>query len=101
MLPSGLHTVALGNASQFEVCLFRTRMGLVVGIIGKGCYKFNIRPDAGYIEEKLKVRDGDAMNMADFVQCQLGGDPAGWGDYHERLCSDYRPSAATEEGAVK
>lgn len=70
ILEDGLHTVALGNATQYEIAIMRHDRGTVIGIIGKGCYVFTHNAHPAYVQEKLKVGAGDAGNVADFINCQ-------------------------------
>jgi len=77
----GLYSVALGNMSQFDIFHHPVRGGLLVGVVGKGCYVFDRGHHYGYIQEKLKVMDGDAANIAD----QLGDMSKRQGRYDEKL----------------
>jgi len=72
ILEDGLHTVALGNGTQWEITIMRQDRGTIIGIIGKGCYLFNHNAHPAYVQEKLKVGAGDAANVADFINCQTG-----------------------------
>lgn len=72
VLPDGIHQVALGNMSQFEVAVLHNPRSVMIGIVGKKCYTFTNSHNEGYIEEKLGVSGSDATNMADFISCQLG-----------------------------
>ena len=73
-LEDGVHTVALGNMTQFEILKCGRGSAVFIGIIGKGCYSFTFNAHPSYVEEKLKVMGGDAENLCDFINCQLRPD---------------------------
>ncbi len=95
-LCDGLYRVALGNMTQWEIAVLRLvgdfeRHGnVVISVLGKGAWEFSVKAHPSYVQEKMggKVIDGDADNLADFINCQLGchddGDP--FGRYMDRLC---------------
>jgi len=91
-LRTGVYDVALGNMTQFRIAVIQRKHGVMVGIIGKGCYEFTMAPHWTYISEKLGIHmafKGDAMNLADFIACQMGLEgrkPVG--EYMAKLCSD-------------
>lgn len=70
----GVYNVALGNMSQFRIAIIEDREegGLMFGVVGHGAYRFAVPPHPGYVKEKLKVMEGDANNLADFIGDQLG-----------------------------
>lgn len=91
-LTAGAHNVALGNGSQFKVWLFhvtdkRGEMVLFVGIPGEGCDTFDHPPHPDYVREKMGLMEGDAANLADFIACQFGNPPKGFGQYNPHLCN--------------
>lgn len=88
ILEDGLHTVALGNATQYEIAIMRRDRGTVIGIIGKGCYVFTHNAHPAYVQEKLKVGAGDADNVADFINCQTGCTGRVNGRYYSNLFHD-------------
>lgn len=88
ILEDGLHTVALGNATQYEIAIMRRDRGTVIGIIGKGCYVFSHNAHPAYVQEKLNVGAGDADNVADFINCQTGCTERVNGRYYPRLMHD-------------
>lgn len=102
ILEDGLYKVALGNSTQYEIAIMRHDRGTVIGIIGKGCYVFTHNAHPAYVQEKLKVGAGDAENVADFINCQLGGAHRVLGYYLHGLmhCSDDGPVPVTMINAV-
>lgn len=69
----GIHEVALGNMSQFRIAVMRSAPHLFIGIEGKGCYTFGpFIAHPAYVQEKLKIMEGDANNVADFINSQYG-----------------------------
>jgi len=71
IVEDGLHQVALGNATQFEIAIMRADRGLFIGIIGKKCYTFGpFKAHPAYVQEKLGVMEADANNIADFINSQ-------------------------------
>jgi hypothetical protein len=68
-----LLTVSLGNATQWNIGLFETTRGRCLVVIErKGAFNFSA-PDFlhyGYVQEKLGLMNGDAMNVADFLNAQ-------------------------------
>lgn len=73
IVEDGLHQVALGNATQFEIAIMRADRGLFIGIIGKKCYTFGpFKAHPAYVQEKLGVMEADANNIADFINSQYG-----------------------------
>lgn len=89
-LKTGLHSVALGNMTQYDIAIIHSDDGTVtVGICSKGCHTFNVAgTHPSYVEEKLKLLDGDAANVSDMIRSQLGvhdGKPNG--RYMKNLCT--------------
>lgn len=73
IVEDGLHQVALGNATQFEIAIMRADRGLFIGIIGKKCYTFGpFKAHPAYVQEKLGIMEADANNVADFINSQYG-----------------------------
>lgn len=91
ILPDGLHNVALGNGTQYEVCVTRTERGIVFGIIGKGCYEFNRGGhDYGYIIDKMGIDPRykwDAMNFSDLITSQFAREFTPIGNYTLDFCA--------------
>ena len=91
ILPDGLHNVALGNGTQYEVCITRTERGIVFGIIGKGCYEFDRGGhDVSYVIEKMGIIPmfkGDAMSFSDLITSQFTQDFTPIGEYQLNLCA--------------
>lgn len=87
----GLHTVALGNGTQFEIGVMKVGAGILFSIVGKGCYAFDrAGHDWGYVGSKFDFKgcDGDARNFADFVSSQFTHEFKAQGEYCVGLCSD-------------
>ncbi len=85
--------VSLGNSTQYKVGMFKTVSGrLFVGVEGKPCYTFGNWCHYSYAAEKLGLRfEGDARNIADFINSQLGHDLSAEGEkcqgtYDTKLC---------------
>jgi hypothetical protein len=70
-LDTGIHTVALGNMTSFQVMVVHRDEDIGIGIVGVGCHTFSNFVSKGYVMEKLKLGDGDAGNVADFINDQL------------------------------
>jgi hypothetical protein len=91
ILPDGLHNVALGNGTQYEVCIIRTERGIVFGILGRGCYEFDRGShDVSYVIEKMNIRRifiGDAMNFSDLITSQFTQVFTPIGGYQPNLCA--------------
>ena len=71
-LKNGLHSVALGNGSRFDVGVMRTEGGKLISIVGHGAYVFGHFATTGYVASKLGLLEGDAANIADLINCQVG-----------------------------
>jgi len=72
ILEDGIHNVALGNMTQYEIAIMRSTH-LFIGIIGKKCYTFGpFRAHPSYVQEKLGILEADADNIADFINSQHG-----------------------------
>ncbi len=88
---NGIHDLALGNGTRFDVVTFHQPDGpIAFGVVGKGCYLFDSRPNPGYLAEKFNrlLLAGDAANLADFIGDQLDDDQEPYGNYNRKLCSD-------------
>lgn len=93
-LETGVHQVALGNSTQFTIGIIHAgvhgQCGLFVGVEARGCYHFANRADRGYVMDKLKLDpfDGDAANIADFINDQNfePGEIERQGTYLESCC---------------
>lgn len=86
-LPDGIHDVALGNMSQFELAIVRQDGRMLIGIVGKKCYTFTFGPNPNYVGMKLGLDEGDAENMADLIASQFGGEVKPYGSYTTKLCA--------------
>jgi len=84
----------LGNGTLFTVGAFELGFDgrLFVGIEGHGAYTFNGFVSWNYAAEKLGLLEGDARNVADWINAQLniniigsGRGPQGF--YDERFCA--------------
>lgn len=85
--------VSLGNSTQYKIGIFRCVNGrLFVGVEGRGCYTFGNWCHYSYAAEKLNLKfEGDARNIADFINCQLGHplefeDRVCQGKYDDNMC---------------
>jgi hypothetical protein len=78
--------VALGNGSHFCVYLIRQEDRLHLGLEGAGAYRFDMSQHFTYVMEKLRLGEGDARNMADFIADQLQVQTERQGSYEPRLC---------------
>lgn len=91
VLEDGVHHVALGNMTQFQIAIMRSAPLMFVGIVGKKCYIFSPIPaHPSYVQEKLGLLEGDANNVADLINSQYGfsAAPSGvehHGYYHPNL----------------
>lgn len=89
-------SVALGNSTQHTfVLLVRDSSVLVVAYLGGGCYEFQGYAHWGYVMEKMGIQfEGDARNIADFINCQMDkawlpqGKYVSQGSYIERFCEE-------------
>lgn len=92
----GLFNVALGNMTQYRVGLMVTKNGVFVAVEGKGAYEFCFYADWRYVSGKLNIEfEGDAQNLADFINCQLGvyrDEPQGDYNRHPDLCQEEWPT---------
>jgi hypothetical protein len=90
LLNDGVHDLALGNGTQFRVGIVNGRTGLFLGIVGHGAYEFCVPACPGYVEDKLSLLEGDAMNLADFINDQTFSDTeTRYGEYSESLCETF------------
>lgn len=70
--------IALGNGTAYTIGMMWVDengdgdMSLLTSIIDKGAYMFSHYVHYSYAEEKLNLLNWDAMNMADFINRQLG-----------------------------
>lgn len=99
-LPDGVHNVALSNATQYRIAITSTPhplglgSGKFIAVESKGAYEFQSFAHWTYTLEKLRLApfDGDARNLSDFINCQLGipfsTTLPSQGSYNESLCSD-------------
>lgn len=75
--------IALGNGTAYNVGLHWVDEDgedvLLVSVIDKGAYTFSGMVHYSYAMEKLNLLNWDAMNLADFINVQLGltGKPQG------------------------
>lgn len=81
--------VALGNGTQWTFSVVPGGNGIVVSIEGRGSYSFGHFVHWTYASEKLGLMQGDAENVADFVNDQLGvEEDVRMGAYTPQLTSD-------------
>jgi hypothetical protein len=85
---AGVFSVALGNMSQFRIGIIPNGEGLFVAVEGIGAYEFFGYAHRSYIEEKLDILDGDAANLADFINDQLEPGSQRQGYYMKHLCTE-------------
>lgn len=76
--------LSLGNITMYRtVAFFSSPFRFFVGLERKGCFFFpcegKIHPD--YVVEKLNVMPGDARNIADWINIQLGIEVEEFGSY--------------------
>ena len=82
-------SVALGNMTQWRVMAVRHAQWLHVGVESKGYYMFDSAVHWGYVKEKLNIQfEGDARNIADWINRQLGLDIETQGDYRDSFCGE-------------
>lgn len=71
-----LVSLSLGNGTRFDVLVSPQSDGLLVAVSSTGshggAYLFSTNPHPSYLAGKLRLLDGDAAHMADFVACQMG-----------------------------
>ncbi len=64
--------VALGNMTMYKIATTMLRNGyLFIAIENKGCYEFEHFAHANYVQDKLRLMEGDAGNIADFINDQF------------------------------
>lgn len=64
--------VALGNMTQYEICLCWFGEFIVVAIMDRGAYRFDSYVHWQYAKEHLGLMsENDAQNVADFINDQL------------------------------
>ena len=82
-------SVALGNVTQYNIAMFRKPNGeFFVAVEGCGAYSFGGEVHPGYLGSKLGIQfDGDAANLADLVNAQLGH-TSEFGSYSVGLCRE-------------
>lgn len=83
--------VALGNYTQYRICLAWIGSWLFVGILERGAYEFDGYVHWGYAMEKLGLKnEADARNVADFINDQIHANdpPERQGTYDPSLCRD-------------
>jgi len=78
--------IALANVSQLTVGILPLKTGLFIGVEGRGAYEFGGFVHWNYAMTKLNLHQGDAENLADFLNAQLGHDENLQGRYTEELC---------------
>jgi hypothetical protein len=81
--------VALGNGSQFTIAIVPNDGRVLIAVEGKGAYTFGHTAHPSYVQEKLKVMNGDAVNLADLINDQLfePGSIPRHGYYYPTLCN--------------
>lgn len=89
VLTNVLLPVALGNFTQYRILVAPTSRGVFVSVDGVGAYEFSGFAHWGYVMEKIKLKhDGDATNLADFINDQLGFCYPRQGRYAAQLCAE-------------
>ena len=63
--------VALGNMTQYKICVINFGSWLVIAINERGCYEFDSFAHWTYTMEKLRIGESDAKNVSDFINDQL------------------------------
>jgi hypothetical protein len=94
--------IDLGNYTMFRMSLYRTgqpRLGLFVAIEDKGSFFFSLenRLHKDYVAAKLGLL-GDAGQVADFLNAQLGMEGSQQGHYYEQVIKDIEPYGTIWEG---
>lgn len=94
--------IDLGNYTMFRMSLYRTgqpRLGLWVSVEDKGSFFFSLenRLHKDYVADKLFLQ-GDAGQMADFLNAQIGKDGEQQGHYYEQVIKDVEPYGKIGEG---
>jgi hypothetical protein len=67
----GFVNIALGNGTMFQVGFIRNEGSFFIGIMGKGAYTFSHFAHWDYVANKLNLLEGDARNLADFINTQV------------------------------
>jgi len=88
--------VALGNSTQYRICVAKIGRWFFVGVMERGAYEFDGYVHWSYAKDKLGLKhDGDARNVADFINDQIFFGGAGGdlpferqGKYDPSLCRD-------------
>lgn len=65
-----LVSLSLGNGSRFTVLVHVGQYGMFVAVENYGAYTFSTTAHAGYVASKLKLLEGDAERMAQFINDQ-------------------------------
>lgn len=94
--------IDLGNYTMFRMSLYRTaqpRLGLWVSVEDRGSFFFSLenRLHKDYVADKLFLQ-GDAGQMADFLNAQIGKDGEQQGHYYEQVIKDVEPYGKIGEG---
>lgn len=94
--------IDLGNYTMLRMSLYKTgqpRFGLWVSIEDKGSFFFSLenRLHKDYVADKLFLQ-GDAGQVADFLNAQLGKDGEQQGHYYEQVIKDVEPYGKIGEG---
>lgn len=84
--------LALGNGTQHRVLLAMDSGGyLFVAVMGRGAYRFCTNAHPSYVMEKLGMKpyEGDAANLADFINDQYfwPGSTPRFGCYSPECCT--------------
>lgn len=65
-----LFSLELGNGTRFTVLVNVGPCGMFIAIEGHGAYTFCTKVSSGYVAEKLRILEGDAERMANFINDQ-------------------------------
>ncbi len=85
-LEPGLHGVAIGNGSRFDIGIIHSDGDIFVAIERHGAYRFGHHVHPSYVWQKLNVIEGDAENIADLINDQLGCGVVGrYGKYYPEM----------------
>ena len=86
-LDTGVHGVALANGSRFDIGIIHCDDGVFIAVERHGAYRFTNHAVPSYVGSKLDLMEGDAENMADLINDQIGAAISGerYGEYCAEL----------------
>lgn len=82
----GCFNLALGNMTMFQIGFIHDTDFFFIGVCGKGAYTFTHFAHWAYVAEKLKLMEGDARNLADFINTQIIVDEFEKQGYYDKSC---------------